>query len=134
MQLPWGVGVILSVPIFTGFLIESQGKEVLEHQQEIQAAQHNVEQAIQLEINQAFLAVETLTQQIKAVGALVTQTQEALQLARQRYQLGLSSIVGVTQGETAVTTAETKFAEAQYDEKTAEATLTCAVGEGEQFL
>jgi len=55
-----------------------------------------------------------------------------LQLAQERYRLGLSSIVEVTQGEVAVTTAETDLAEAQYDYKTAEATLAYTVGEGYQ--
>ncbi len=128
----WGAGVVLSVPLFTGFLIENQVREATEQEQEAQAAQHYAEQAIQLEINNAFLAEQTLTQQIKAIEALVKQTQEALQLARQRYQLGLSSIVEVTQGEVAVTTAETRLAETQYDDKAAEATLAYAVGEGIQ--
>ncbi len=130
----WGAGVILSVPLFTGFLIENQVREATEREQEAQATLRNAEQAVRLEISNGFLAVQTLTQQITAIDALVKQTQEALQLARQRYQLGLSTIVEVTQGEIAVTTAETELAEAQYDEKTAEATLAYAVGEGERAL
>ena len=53
---------------------------------------------------------------------------EALGLARQRYKLGLSSIVEVTQSEVAVTAAETRLAETQYNAKIAEAQLRYAVG------
>ena len=54
--------------------------------------------------------------------------QEALNLSKQRYKLGLGSIVEVTQSEVAVTGAQTRLAEAQYEYKTAEVTLAYATG------
>ena len=54
--------------------------------------------------------------------------QEALQLAKQRYKLGLGSVVEVTQSEVALTVAETRLAEAQYDYKIAEVTLAYTTG------
>ena len=128
----WGAGVALSVPLFTGYLIENQVEEANEQYQEAQSDAQNLEQTIRLEVTNAFLAVQTLTQQIKAIAVLVNQTKEALQLAQQRYRLGLSSIVEVTQGEVAVTSAETKLAETQYEEKAAEALLAYTIGEGSQ--
>ncbi len=128
----WGAGVVLSVPLFTGYLIENQVTEANEQYQEAQATARNIEQAIRLEVTNAFLTVQTLAQQIKAIEVLVNQTKEALQLAQQRYRLGLSSIVEVTQGEVVVTSAETKLAETQYEEKAAEALLTYSIGEGYQ--
>lgn len=130
----WGAGVALSVPLFTGYLIQNQVEEANEQYQEAQSAARNVEQTIRLEVTNAFLTVQTLAQQIKAIEVLVNQTKETLQLARQRYQLGLSSIVEVTQGEVAVTSAETKLAETLYEEKAAEAQLARAIGEGLQGL
>lgn len=126
----WGAGIALSVPVFTGFLIQNQIQEASEQYQEALSNARNVEQAVRLEVTNAFLNTQTLAEQIKAIAELVKQTKEALQLAQQRYRLGLNSIVEVTQGEVAVTTAETKLAEAQYDYKTAEAMLAYAVGEG----
>jgi outer membrane protein len=128
----WGAGVAVSVPLFTGFLIQNQVREAEEQHQEAQSNARDIEQAIRLEVTNAVLTLETLAQQIKAIEVLVNQTQEALQLAQERYRLGLSSIVEVTQGEVAVTTAQTQLAEAQYDYKTAEAALGYAVGEGYQ--
>jgi outer membrane protein len=58
----------------------------------------------------------------------VKTSQEALQLAKQRYRLGLGSVVEVTQAEVAVTVAQTRLAEAQYDYKIAEVTLAYAAG------
>jgi len=49
-------------------------------------------------------------------------------LARERYRLGLGSIVEVTQSEVALFAAQTGLAEAQYDYKIAEVTLAYAAG------
>ena len=48
--------------------------------------------------------------------------------AKQRYKLGLGTVVEVTQSEVAVTAAETRLAEAQYDYKIAEVTLAYSAG------
>lgn len=125
----WGAGVVVSVPVFTGFLIQNQVKEANEQVQEAQANARNVEQTVRLEITNTYLNVQTLSQQAKVLEEVVNQTKEALQLAQERYRLGLSSIVEVTQGEVAVTTTETKLAEAQHDYKAGEAMLSYAIGE-----
>ncbi|HEY7531949.1 MAG TPA: TolC family protein, partial [Nitrospiraceae bacterium] len=52
---------------------------------------------------------------------------------KQRYKLGLGSIVEVTQSEVGLTAAQTKLAEAQYDYKIAEATLIYAAGGNTQL-
>lgn len=46
-----------------------------------------------------------------------------MHFAKQRYKLGLGTVVEVTQLEIAVTAAQTRLAEAQYDYKIAEVTL-----------
>lgn len=126
----WSAGIALTIPVFTGFLVQNQVQEASEQYQEALSAARNIEQEVRLEIINAFLNAQTLAEQTKAIAELVRQTKEALQLAQQRYRLGLNSIVEVTQGEVAVTTAETKLADAQYDYKAAEAMLAYAVGEG----
>ena len=81
----------------------------------------------------AYLDTITFTQQIKLAEDLVKTAQEALSLAKQRYKLGLGSIVEVTQSEVGLTAAQTKLAEAQYDYKIAEATLLYAAGSNAQL-
>ncbi len=87
-----------------------------------------VAQNIRLQIQDSFLDVVTLIQQIKVAEQQVIIAREALSLARQRYKLGLSSVVEVTQSEVAVTAAETRLAETQYDAKISEARLRYAIG------
>ena len=122
------MGGVVSVPIFTGFLIQNQVAEATAQQRETQAIYRTVAQDVQLQVKDSFLDVVTLLPQIKLAEQQVVIAREALSLAGQRYKLGLSSIVEVTQSEVAVTTAETRLAETQYDAKIAEARLRYAVG------
>ena len=124
----WAVGGVVSVPLFTGFLIQNQVAEATAQQRETQAIYRAVAQDVQLQVKDSFLDVVTLLPQIKVAEQQVLIAREALSLASQRYKLGLSSIVEVTQSEVAVTAAETRLAETQFDAKIAEARLRYAVG------
>lgn len=124
----WGVGGVVSVPIFTGFLIQNQVAEATAQQREVQAVYLAASQNVQLQVTDSFLDVVTLIRQIKVAQEQVAIARETLSLAGQRYKLGLSSIVEVTQSEVAVTAAETRLAETQYNAKIAEAHLRYAVG------
>jgi len=124
----WGAGAIVSVPFFTGFLIQNQVAEATTQKREAESIYLALLQDIQLQVKENFLAVVTLLQQVKVAQQQVAIGREALGLARQRYKLGLSSIVEVTQSEVAVTAAETRLAETQYNAKIAEAQLHYAVG------
>jgi outer membrane protein len=124
----WGVGAAVSVPLFTGFLIQNQVAEATAQQREAQAVYQAVAQNVRLQVKDSFLDLVTLIQQIKVAEQQVLIAREALSLASQRYKLGLSSIVEVTQSEVAITAAETRLAETQYNTKIAEARLRYAVG------
>jgi outer membrane protein len=124
----WGVGAAVSVPLFTGFLIQNQVAEATAQQREAQAVYQAVAQNVRLQVKDSFLDLVTLIQQIKVAEQQVLIARETLSLAGQRYKLGLSSIVEVTQSEVAITAAETRLAETQYNTKIAEARLRYAVG------
>ncbi|MGE0278215.1 MAG: TolC family protein [Nitrospiraceae bacterium] len=124
----WTAGALVSMPLFTGFLIENQVSEARAQKDAADAATMNVEQALTQQVTTAYLDTVTFAQQIKLAEEQVKTAQEALQLAKQRYKLGLGSVVEVTQSEVAVTAAETRLADAQYDYKIAEVTLAYATG------
>ena len=129
----WAAGGLVSMPIFTGGLIENQVKEASAQQAAAMAQSTNIEQALTQQVTNAYLDTVTFTQQIKLAEELVKTAQEALSLAKQRYKLGLGTIVEVTQSEVGLTTAQTKLAEAQYDYKIAEVTLAYAAGGSAQL-
>ncbi|MGH7164512.1 MAG: TolC family protein [Nitrospiraceae bacterium] len=124
----WTATAVVSVPLFTGFLIENQVREAAAQQQAALATTTNIEQALTQQVTNAYLDTLTFAQQIKLAEEQVKTAKEALQLAQQRYKLGLSSIVEVTTSEVALTAAQTRLAEAQYEYKIAEVTLAYAAG------
>jgi outer membrane protein len=121
------------MPLFTGFLIENQVVEATAQKEAVAAATINVEQALTQQVTNAYLDTTTFAQQIKLGEELVKTAEEALQLAKQRYKLGLGTVVEVTQSEVGLTAAQTKLAEAQYDYKIAEVTLAYAAGGSAQL-
>jgi outer membrane protein len=126
----WAAGGFVSMPLFTGFMIENQILEAKAQKAAAEAASMNIEQALTQQVTNSYLDTISLAQQIKLGEEQVKTAQEALHLAKQRYKLGLGSVVEVTQAEVAVTAAQTRLAEAQYDYKIAEVTLAYASAGG----
>jgi len=122
----WAAGGFVSMPLFTGFMIENQVREAKAQKAAAEAVSLNIEQALTQQVTNSYLDTISFAQQIKLGEEQVKTAQEALSLAKQRYKLGLGSIVEVTQAEVALTGAQTKLAEAQYDYKIAEVTLAYA--------
>ncbi|MGH6893284.1 MAG: TolC family protein, partial [Dongiaceae bacterium] len=129
----WAAGGLVSMPMFTGGLIENQVKEAAAQQAVALAQSTNIEQALTQQVTNAYLDAVTFAQQITLGEELVKTAQEALTLAKQRYKLGLGTVVEVTQSEVGLTAAQTKLAEAQYDYKIAEVTLAYASGGSAQL-
>lgn len=119
----WMAGALVSMPLFTGFLIENQVVEATANRQAASAATSNIEQALTQQVTNAYLDTVTFAQQIKLAEEQVKTAEEALNLSKQRYKLGLGTVIEVTQSEVAVTAAQTRLAETQYDYKIAEVTL-----------
>ncbi len=130
----WAAGGLVSMPIFTGGLIENQVKEAAAQEAAAFAQSTNIEQALTQQVTNAYLDTTTFAQQIKLGEELVKTALEALNLAKQRYKLGLGTVVEVTQAEVGLTSAQTKLAEAQYDYKIADVTLAYAAGGSAQLL
>jgi outer membrane protein len=129
----WAAGGLVSMPLFTGGLIENQVKEASAQEAAASAQSANIEQALTQQVTNAYLDTITFAQQIKLAEEQVKTAQEALSLAKQRYKLGLGSVVEVTQSEVALTLAQTKLADSQYDYKIAEVTLAYAAGGSAQL-
>src|SRR5581483_10870720 len=130
----WTAGAMLSVPLFTGFAIENQVREAAAQQNAAEAGAANIEQALTQQVTTSYLETITLAEQIKLAEEQVRTAQEALQLAKQRYKLGLGSVVEVTQSEVALTMAQTRLADVQYDYKIAEVTLAYATARTSRTL
>jgi len=124
----YGVAGTISVPIFTGFLIENRVAEARAQKQKVEQKKRDLGNKVTLEVTDAYLTLQTAEQEIRVAIQEVAAAREALTLAKERYRLGLGSIVELSMATVSLVTAEVRLADAQYASKTGMAALAYATG------
>lgn len=131
-NLWWGAGATISVPIFTGFLIENRVAEARAQQYKREQTKLDLANRIALEMTDAYFSLQSARQQIKVEEQEVASARSALTLAKERYRLGLASIVDITTATTALLMAEVRLSEARYAVQTSLAAVGYARGRSYQ--
>jgi outer membrane protein len=109
------LGVNVSVPIFTGGLFSARHAEALFHASAQQQAVRDLEDRVARDVRIAWLNAQTSFQRLDLTNQLLSQATEGLDLAQERYTLGLSSIVELTQAQLNLTEAQIEQAAARYE-------------------
>jgi outer membrane protein len=123
-----GIGVNMNIPIFNGFLYSSEAKEASYRAQADAERTRNLRDQIVRDVRNAWLQANTAYQRIAVTAQLLKQADMSLQLAQTRYQLGLSSIVELSQAQLQQTSAAIDNTNAQYQYRLAVATLNYQIG------
>ena len=111
----WGaIGVNMNIPIFNGFLYTSQAKEASLRAQAAAEQTRDLRDRIVRDVSTAWLAANTSYQRVSVTAELLQEANLGLKLAQTRYQMGLSSIVELSQAEYQQTDAAIGNANAQY--------------------
>ena len=108
-------GVNLNIPILNGGLFKARRTEA---ELRLAAARKNVEDLqnrVTRDVETAWLDAQTAYEQVGLTAQLLTQAQRALDLAQGRYDLGLGSIVELSQAQLNLTAAQIANASAKYD-------------------
>ncbi|MDE1161341.1 MAG: TolC family protein [Acidobacteriaceae bacterium] len=108
------VGVNLSVPVFNGFLYSARYNEA---KLQAKAADEHVRQAhdtIARDVTTTVLQAQSNFNRIAVAEQLAQQSSTALKLAKTRYDLGLSSIVELSQAQLLDTQAQIQLTSARY--------------------
>jgi outer membrane protein len=129
LQPTWSVGLSFNIPIFDGFRTTNRVEETLHNYYNIRAQEEDRRQQIALEVEQSYLRVVELQERIKATESAAKAAKENLDLAQGRYQVGVGSIIEVTDAETLYTDAQTTYIRTIYDYKIADAQLARAMGD-----
>jgi outer membrane protein len=123
-----GIGLNIDIPIFNGHLFSARAEaaryESLAEDQRLR----NQQQAIERDVQSAWIAVSTAYQVIPVTEQLLREAQLALELAQGRYGLGLASIVELTQAQLNLTQAQIENVSAKYDYQNAFAGLQYTIG------
>ena len=122
------VAINVEIPIFNGHLYSA--REEAAHYEALGANQRlrDLQQQVDHDVRTAWLAANTAYQRIPVTVQLINQAQLAQDLARGRYDLGLASIVELTQAQLNFTQAEIENVGAQYDYQSAYAVLQYTIG------
>ena len=123
-----GIGVNMNIPIFNGFLYSAQAKEAALRAQAASEQNRDLRDQVVRDIRTSWLAANTAFQRVSVTAELLKQANLALALAQTRYQMGLSSIVELSQAQYQQTDAAIGNTNAQYQYRLALATLSYQIG------
>ncbi|WP_229741099.1 TolC family protein [Silvibacterium dinghuense] len=125
----WGaVGVNMNIPIFNGFLYTSQAKEASIRAEAAAEQTRALRDRVVRDVRTSWLAAQTAYQKVAVTTDLLNQANLALKLAQTRYQMGLSSIVELSQAQYQQTDAAIGNSNAQYQYRLSLATLNYEIG------
>jgi outer membrane protein len=122
------VGVNLNIPVLNGGLFKARRSEA---EFRTRAAVENVkdlENRVVRDVRVAYLNAKTAYQRVGLTAQLLDQAQLALDLSQSRYDLGLSSIIELSQAQLNLTGAQIASASARYDYQTQRSLLDYQVG------
>lgn len=131
IQSSWyfGAGANVQVPVFNGFLYNAEGKEAKYRASAAEEQVRNLRDIVARDVRTAVLNAQTAFQRIGVTEGELNQANQALDLAQERYQIGLSSIVELTQAQLGQTQAEIDNANALYSYQTALAEVRYETGQ-----
>ena len=109
------VAVNLSIPLFNGHLFSARREEAELRARVIEQRVKDLENSIARDVAVAALNAETARERIDLTAQLLQHAARALDLAEQRYSLGLSSAIELSQAQLNKTSAEIQNITAGYD-------------------
>jgi len=108
-------GINIGIPLFNGFRYQAQAKEADLHAMASAELDRGLEDRIVRDVRTAWLTTVTAQQSMSVTAELLKEANTALDLAQTRYNLGLSSIVELSQAQLQQTQAQIDDANARFD-------------------
>jgi outer membrane protein len=127
---PWygAVGVNMSVPIFNGFLFTAESSEANLKAKAATENTRDLRDAVVRDVRTAWLSANTAFQRVAVSEELAKEADLGLNLAESRYQLGLGSIVELSQAQLQQADAAMGYVNSQYQYRLALSTLSFETG------
>jgi outer membrane protein len=122
------LGVNVSVPIFNGFLFTAEASEAKYRANAATQSTRDLRDRVVRDVRTAWLATNTAFQRVSVAAELAKEADLGLSLAQSRYQLGLGSIVELSQAQLQQTDAAIGYVGAQYQYRLSLSTLNFAIG------
>jgi outer membrane protein len=123
-----GIAANVDIPVFTGHLFSARREAAHEHALESDQRLRDQQQQVSRDVRVAWSGAVTAYQRMDVTAQFLRQAALALDLAQGRYNLGLSSIIELTQAQLNLTEAEIENLSAKYDYQTQYAALQFTIG------
>jgi outer membrane protein len=121
-------GFNVNVPIFNGRLFNAEHAEATARSHAQEQFLRDLQNRIAQDVRTSWLNVNSAYQRLSLTQQLLDQTTQAYDLAKGRYQLGLSSIIELSQAQLNLTEAQVEQVSAQYDYESQTANLNYQLG------
>jgi outer membrane protein len=118
----------MSIPIFNGFLYVSQASEAKLRAKAAAENTRDLRDVVVRDVRTYWLAANTAFQRVSVSAELAKEANLSLNLAQSRYQLGLGSIVELSQAQLQQADAAIGYVNAQYQYRLALSTLNFTIG------
>ena len=122
------IGVNMNVPIFNGFLFTAEASEANYRAKAAAESTRDLRDQVVRDVRTAWLAANTAFQRVSVAAELAREADLSLNLAQGRYQLGLGSIVELSQAQLQQTDAAIGYVNSQYQYRLALSTLNFEIG------
>ncbi|MEO8128094.1 MAG: TolC family protein [Bryobacteraceae bacterium] len=123
------VGVNVNVPVFNGGLFKARRTEADYRAKAVAQNGNDLANRIARDVKVAYLNASTAFERVGLTAQLLEQAKLALDLAQSRYDLGLSSIIELSQAQLNLTSAQIVAASSKYDYQSQRAVLAFETGE-----
>jgi len=127
-QDSWWFGAGVTVPLFDGLLAYHNVRVANANIRATNANKEVLTQDITKEVDQRFLDLTSAWELIRATKKALEAARENFRLAQGRYQVGVGSIIEVTDAQVQYFQADLRYVRALYDYRVAEAQLDKAIG------
>jgi outer membrane protein len=122
-------GINLSLPLTNGGLLSARRAEAALRANAEEQRLHDLENVIARDVRTAWLDAQASFRRLEVAEELRANAADAADLAQSRYEIGLSSIVELSQAQLNKTRADIERAQAQYDCQIRMANLKYQTGE-----
>jgi outer membrane protein len=121
-------GVNVNIPIFNGHLFGALRSEASSRAKAEDQSVRDLQNRIVRDVRVAWLNSNSAYQRLALTDQLLKQATDALDLARERYKLGLSSIIELSQAQLNMTQAQLQSASAKFEYQTQLSVLNYQIG------
>jgi outer membrane protein TolC len=124
----WSVTLAVTLSLYDGGITQQRVREAELRLQQLALLEAQTRQRVELEVRQAWLALQQASPELSAAERAVEQAREALRIARVRFEAGVGTSLELVSAQAQLAQAEVALAAARFNQNLARLQLLLATG------